>query len=90
MVTLFLIVFVTSISNKEIYEMHTGFCCRNLMERDHLKKRVLVWRIILEWIYKIWDEGIERIDLGQDRDRWRALGCGNEPPDFIKCVEFLE
>jgi len=30
--------------------MHTGFCCRNLMERDHLEKQGLVWRKILEWI----------------------------------------
>jgi hypothetical protein len=60
------------------------------MGRDHLEKQGLVWRIILEWIFKIWDGGIESVDLGQNRDRWRTLGCGNEPPDFIKCREFLK
>ena len=73
-VALFLIVFVTSLNNKEIYEMYTGFCCRNLMERDHFEKQGLVWRIILEWIFKNWVGDIERIDLDQDRNRWRALG----------------
>jgi hypothetical protein len=30
-------------------------------------------RIILKWILKKWDEGMDRIELAQDRDRWRAL-----------------
>jgi hypothetical protein len=29
--------------------------------------------IILKWIFKTWDEGIDWIELAQDRDRWRAL-----------------
>jgi hypothetical protein len=28
-------------------------------------------RIILRWIFRKW--GMDRIDLAQDRDRWRAL-----------------
>jgi hypothetical protein len=30
-------------------------------------------RIILKWILKKWDGGMEWIDMAQDRDRWRAL-----------------
>jgi hypothetical protein len=31
------------------------------------------WRIILKWILKKWNGGIDWIELGQDRDRWRDL-----------------
>jgi hypothetical protein len=30
-------------------------------------------RIILKWIFKKWDRGMDWIELAQDRDRWRAL-----------------
>jgi len=30
-------------------------------------------RIIFEWFFRKWDEGMDWIDLAQDRDRWRAL-----------------
>jgi hypothetical protein len=30
-------------------------------------------RIILKWVFKKWDEGMDWIEVAQDRDRWRAL-----------------
>jgi len=30
-------------------------------------------RIILRWIFKKWDVGVDWIELAQDRDRWQSL-----------------
>ena len=46
---------------------------RNLKDRDHLKDSDVDGSIILRWIFKKWDGGMDWIDLAQDRDRWRAL-----------------
>jgi hypothetical protein len=35
-------------------------------------------------------EGMDWIELAQNRDRWRHFECGNEPSGYIKCVEFLD
>jgi hypothetical protein len=29
--------------------------------------------IILKWIFKKWDGGVDWVDTAQDRDRWRAV-----------------
>ena len=29
--------------------------------------------IILRWIFRKWDGGVDWIELAKDRDRWRAL-----------------
>jgi hypothetical protein len=32
------------------HDMHTGFCCKKLEERDHLKNIGIDGKIILTWI----------------------------------------
>jgi len=54
------------------------------MERYHLEKQGLVCRIILEWIFKISDGGIERIDMDQNWVRWRPLGMRQWTSEFHK------
>jgi hypothetical protein len=54
-------------------EVHTGFWWEDLREGDHLKHPGIDGRIILKWIFKKWDGGMDWIDMAQDRDRWRAL-----------------
>jgi hypothetical protein len=34
--------------------------------------------------------GTDRINVAQERGRWQAYECGNEPLDSTKCREFLE
>jgi ribosomal protein L34 len=41
--------------------------------RNHLEDPGLDGRIILKWIFKQWDGGMDWIDMAQDRDRWRVL-----------------
>jgi hypothetical protein len=44
-----------------------------LREGDHLEAPGADGRIILKWILRRWDGGMDWIDMAQDRDRWRAL-----------------
>jgi hypothetical protein len=46
---------------------------RVLGGRDHMEDRGVDGRIILRWIFKKWNGGLDWIDLAQDRGRWRAL-----------------
>jgi len=71
--------------------VYTGFWWGNLRDRDHLEDPGVDGRIILRWIFRKWDGGMDWIDLAQDRDRGTgSCDCGNEPSGFIKCGEFLD
>jgi len=44
-------------------ELHTGFWWGNLGERGHLENPDIDGRIILKWILRKWDGGMDWIDL---------------------------
>jgi len=51
----------------------TAFWWGDLRERDHLENSVVDERIILKWVFKKWDGGMDWIGVDQNRDSWRAL-----------------
>ena len=53
--------------------MFTGFRWENLRERDHLEDPDVDGRIILRYLQEVGCEGMDWIDVAQDRDRWEAL-----------------
>ena len=55
--------------------MYAGFWGGgDLRVKDHLRDPSVDWRIILRWIFREWDvEGMDWIELAQDKERWRAL-----------------
>jgi hypothetical protein len=50
-------------------EVHKGFWWGNLRRRNPLEDLGVDRKIILKWIFKTWDGGIDWIDLAQVRDR---------------------
>jgi hypothetical protein len=44
-----------------------------MREGDHLEDLGVDGRIILKWILKKWDGGMDWIDMAQDSDSWRAF-----------------
>jgi len=46
-----------------------GVWWRKLSERDHLKYTGIDGRIILKWIYRKWEVGLDCNHFGQKRDR---------------------
>ena len=51
----------------------TGFWWGNLRERDHMEDPVTDGRIILKWIFRKQDGGMDWIDLARNSERWWAL-----------------
>jgi len=45
--------FVTDMGENRNAEMHTGFCCGTLEERDHFECLCVGGRIILKWFLNI-------------------------------------
>jgi len=54
-------------------EVYTGFWRGNLKERDHLENLGVDGNIILMWIFRKWNGGMDWIHLAQDRERWQAV-----------------
>jgi hypothetical protein len=54
-------------------EVHTGLWWGDLREGDHLGDPGVDVSIILKWLFRTWDVGMDWIELVEDRDRWRAL-----------------
>jgi hypothetical protein len=50
-------------------EVHTGFWWADLREGEHVEVSSIDGKIILKWIFKEWDGGMDRIELAQNRDR---------------------
>jgi len=57
-------------------EVHTGFRLGNLTDRGRLEDPGVDGSIMLKWVFKKRDGGMECIDLAQERDSWWALVNG--------------
>jgi hypothetical protein len=55
-------------------EVHTGLWWRKLRERNHLEDGGCRWEDNIKMdVQQLGWGGMDWIDLGQDRDRWRAV-----------------
>jgi hypothetical protein len=50
-----------------------GFGGETLRKRKHLEHPGVDGRIILRWIFRKWDGGMDWFEIAQDRDRWLTL-----------------
>jgi hypothetical protein len=66
----------------------SGFCWRDLREKDHLEDSRVGRKIILKWIFRKWD--VAWTGLIWLRTEICAFGCGNELFCSIKCGEFID
>jgi len=69
--------------------MCTGFWWGKLWERDHCGDPGVDVRIILRWIFRRWEYGLDRAGSGYGE----VVGTceyGNEHSSSIKCGEFLD
>jgi len=62
----------------------TGFLWGNLMEREHLENLGVDGRIILKFIFKIWDGRHDWIDVAQD------MGKRQTPDNAVKKLWVLQ
>jgi len=65
--------------------MFMGFWWGNPTTRNHWEDRSIDGRIIWKWILMTRLEGVDWIELAQDRDKWQSCGHGSEPFGSIKC-----
>ena len=55
------------------YRLCTEVLVLSLRERDYLADPSVDGRIILRWIFRKWDRGMDWIELAEYRNRWRTL-----------------
>jgi len=71
--------------------VHTGFWWKTLSQRVLLEDLGINGSIILKWIVKLSDRGMNWIDLNQDNEIRRALlNAEIKPSVSIKCGKFLD
>ena len=70
--------------------MRTGFWWGNLQERGHFEDPNTDERIILKWIFKKFDGGVDRVDVLRIKQVAGSCERGNEPSGSIKWGEFLD
>jgi hypothetical protein len=71
--------------------VYTRFWLGNLGERNHLEDPGVDGKMILRWIFRKWDGGMDWIYLALDRDRcWAVVNAVINLSDAIICGKFLE